>query len=63
MRLNFQYGCGSTNEYGCSWSFEFTDAQDVHDVDGNFQGKKIWLVTHDICQLTFLHYQHIVKSF
>jgi len=37
-----KYGCGSTNEYGCSWSFEFTDAQDVHDVDGNFQVHSIY---------------------
>ena len=42
-RINFQFGCGSTNENGCIWSFEFTDAQDVHDVDGNFQGNKDWL--------------------
>ena len=46
-RINFQYGCGSTNEYGCSWSFEFTDAQDVHDVNGNFQGNKNYYVVRN----------------
>jgi len=37
-----KYGCGSTNQWGCSWSFEFTDAQEVHDENGNFQVHSIY---------------------
>ena len=47
-----QYGCGSTNPTGCTWSFEFTDAQDVHDENGNFLGEyRIFLLF-----ITISHY-------